>query len=346
MGTRNDVMTGKGQTRYALMLGWPLILEALGLEPRLLLRHAGLPQDLFVRPQARLAPGGYYRLWSTIEALLGDPAFAVDLLDRDFPAEAFDPPLFAAFCSPNLAVAVARIARFKPLLGPMAIEITRPAGDLQITLRCGDEAALPRSLVISELAFFVYLGRRGTRRQIRPLEVTAPGDYSAMPALSDYFGHPMTAGPRISVRIAAADAEQRFLTSNAGMWQFFEPELQRRLADLDVVEDMTARVRSALLELLPSGASSIEAVAERLAVSKRTLQRRLKDEGTHYQAVLSAVRERLAKHYLTRSTISGAEIAYLLGFNDPNSFYRAFHGWTGGTPEALRSSAAATTAWH
>jgi|AntRauTorcE11898_2_1112593.scaffolds.fasta_scaffold13160_2 AraC-like DNA-binding protein len=335
-------MTSHGQKdcqkHYSLMLGWPLILGELGTEPRTVLRHAGLPEDLFTRAQARLAPADYHRLWSSIEELTGDPAFALGLLARDFPAEAFDPPIFAAFCSPDLVTAVARIARFKALLGPLTLEISRPDGDLRVTLCCEDEAALPRSLVIAELAFFLYLGRRGTRRPIEPVEVTAPGDYGALGALTDYFGRPVTAGPRISVRIAADDARRPFLTANAGMWQVFEPELQRRLADLEVGEDMSARVRSALLELLPAGASSIEAVAERLAVSKRTLQRRLRDEDTNYQAVLGAVRERLAKHYLTRTTIRGAEIAFLLGFDDPNSFYRAFQGWTGKTPEALRAS--------
>lgn len=321
------------------MLGWPLILGELGVETRTVLRHARLPEDLFTRTGARLAPADYHRLWSSIDELTGDPAFALGLLARDFPAEAFDPPIFAAFCSPNLATAVGRIARFKALLGPLTLEISRPAGDLRVTLCCEDEAALPRSLVIAELAFFVYLGRRGTRQPLFPLEVTAPGDYGALAALTDYFGSPVTGGPRISLRFAAADAERPFLTANAGMWQVFEPELQRRLADLGVAEDTSGRVRSALLELLPAGASSIEDVADRLAVSKRTLQRRLHDEGTNYQLLLGAVRERLAKHYLTRTTVSGSEIALLLGFNDPNSFYRAFQGWTGKTPQALRASA-------
>jgi AraC-like DNA-binding protein len=332
-------MTGHGQKLYALMPGWPLILRELGAEPRAVLRHARLPEDLFTRAHARLPPADYHRLWSSIDELIGDPTFAVSLLARDLPAEAFDPPIFAAFCSPNLATAVARIARFKALLGPLTLEISRPAGDLRLTLCCEDEEALPRSLVIAELAFFIYLGRRGTGRSLQPLEVTAPGDYGAFGALTDYLGHPVTAGPRISVRIAAGDAQRPFLTANAGMWQVFEPELQRRLTDLEVARDLSGRVRSALLELLPSGVSSIEAVAERLAVSKRTLQRRLQDEGTSYQMVLGAVRERLAKHYLTRTTISGAEIALLLGFNDPNSFYRAFQRWTGNTSEVLRTSA-------
>lgn len=94
--------------------------------------------------------------------------------------------------------AVSLIASFKALLGPLALEISRPEADLPITLRCDDDATLPRSVVIAELAFFVYLDRRGTRRSIQPLEVAAPGDYGALGALTDCFGRPVTAGPRIS----------------------------------------------------------------------------------------------------------------------------------------------------
>ena len=49
----------------------------------------------------------------------------------------------------------------------------------------------------------------------------------------------------------------------------------------------------------------------------------------------------LANHYLKTSTMSGSEISFLLGFEDPNSFFRAFHTWTGRTPELVRTSARA-----
>jgi len=71
-------------------------------------------------------------------------------------------------------------------------------------------------------------------------------------------------------------------------------------------------------------------------MSKRTLQRRLEAEGASFRALLNASRENLARHYLRNTTLSGGEIAFLLGFEDPNSFYRAFQGWTGQTPEGVR----------
>jgi AraC-like DNA-binding protein len=83
----------------------------------------------------------------------------------------------------------------------------------------------------------------------------------------------------------------------------------------------------------------MEAIAERLALSKRTLQRRLEDEGTSYQVVLRDTRAALALHYLERTRIPAAEISFLLGFEEPNSFFRAFSEWTGQTPEAVRREA-------
>ncbi|MDX6260657.1 MAG: hypothetical protein QOH84_2345, partial [Kribbellaceae bacterium] len=74
-----------------------------------------------------------------------------------------------------------------------------------------------------------------------------------------------------------------------------------------------------------------------LAISTRTLQRRLQLESTAFQTILRTTRESLARHYLTNSTMTAAEIAYLLGYDDATSFYRAFHDWTGQTPEAVRT---------
>ena len=121
------------------------------------------------------------------------------------------------------------------------------------------------------------------------------------------------------------------------MWQFFEPELRKRLSDMEAESSYAHRVRSALFKLLPSGLSSIDDVANNLAVSKRTLQRYLSNEKTNFQKELNTTREKLARHYLSNSTYSGAEISFLLGFEDPNSFVRAFRTWTGETPEQVRA---------
>ena len=71
----------------------------------------------------------------------------------------------------------------------------------------------------------------------------------------------------------------------------------------------------------------------------RFLERKLGAEETSFQDELQALRERLARDYLMKTRHTSAEISFLLGYEDPNSFTRAFHSWTGTTPEAHRSAA-------
>ena len=109
------------------------------------------------------------------------------------------------------------------------------------------------------------------------------------------------------------------------MWAGFEPSLQTKLAELDAVASTEDRLRAALVELLPPGEATMRGVGRSLAMSTRTLQRRLSDEGTSYQAVLSSTREALASHYLADETISTAETSFLPGYAVPSPIYRALH---------------------
>ena len=153
---------------------------------------------------------------------------------------------------------------------------------------------------------------------------------------AEYFGVYAQHGPRPLLAFSAADATLPFLTANDEMWQSFQLQLETRLADLDATATATDRVRAVLLELLPSGVASLEATARRLGTSVRTLQRRLQREQQSFQGVLNRTRQDLACHYLKTSDMTCAEISFLLGFEDPNSFFRAFQAWTGQTPERLR----------
>ena len=80
------------------------------------------------------------------------------------------------------------------------------------------------------------------------------------------------------------------------------------------------------------------AVAGKLGTSSRTLQRRLHEEEHTYQGVLNRTREELARHYLGRTDLPGSEISYLLGYEDPNCFFRAYQDWTGATPAQSRAT--------
>lgn len=174
---------------------------------------------------------------------------------------------------------------------------------------------------------------------IFPCRVLAENPPRPIGAYEKFVGAPIRKGKGHAVAFTSSDAMKPFLSTNAAMWSIFEPELRKRLSELDASATMAERVRALWLEALPSGNVAMDAIAGRLALSKRTLQRRLEDEGTSYQEVLRATREALALHYLERTSIPAAEISFLLGFEEPNSFFRAFSEWTGQTPETVRREA-------
>lgn len=100
------------------------------------------------------------------------------------------------------------------------------------------------------------------------------------------------------------------------------------------------RVRSVIADSLLHGAPSLPEVARSLAVSTRTLQRRLAAEQASFSDVLDDVRRERAARYLREPTLSIAEVAYLLGYTEHASFYRAFRRWYDQTPAEFRASVA------
>ncbi|RMG92580.1 MAG: AraC family transcriptional regulator [Candidatus Dadabacteria bacterium] len=306
------------------------------MDPVNVLRRARLPEDLWARPTASLHTDEFFRLWKGLEEEAADPRLPLRL-GSAISLEAFDPAVFAALCSPDLNTAFRRIGRYKRLVCPLAMHLQVGPRSTVVEIEWLDATVdPPAALVGTEVVFLVGLARLATRHRVEPLAVGSPRALEPAEAYADYFGVPVGRAPRARVEFRAEDAARPFLTANEAVWSFFEPELQKRLAALEEGASMTERVRGALLELLPSGSASLEAVARRLGASPRTVQRRLREEGQTFKGVLNRTREKLARHYLRNPALSGAEISFLLGFEDPNSFFRAFRSWTGLTPERAR----------
>jgi AraC-like DNA-binding protein len=329
---------------YAIGEGWKAILSRVGVEYTDVLRRAQLPDDTLNRAAVRLSADAFFRFFEALDASVDDATFWVRLTEAMSP-EYFTPPMFAALCSPDLATATERLARFKPLMGPIVLDVRDGADGLALTYRwTGAAGSRPATLDGMEALFVTRLARLGTRERIRPAEVIVPSVPRDPRPFEDYLGIRMKRGDGIRVRFSAADAHRPFLTANRAMWDIFEPELRRRLADLEGDATFADRTHAVLVEALPSGQVGMGPVARRLGVSSRTLQRRLREEGTTFKAVIDATRERLARHYLGRTQLSATEIAYLLGFDEATSFFRAFQRWTGTTPETLRQRLATESA--
>ena len=102
---------------------------------------------------------------------------------------------------------------------------------------------------------------------------------------------------------------------------------------------LRARVENAISSLLPHGRVVGDAVARSLGMSKRTLARRLSDEGLNFTEVLQQLRRDLADRYLDDPKLQISKIAWLLGFSEVSAFTHAFKRWTGKAPSRMRATA-------
>ena len=103
---------------------------------------------------------------------------------------------------------------------------------------------------------------------------------------------------------------------------------------------LRTKVENAISSMLPHGRVLAEDVARSLGMSKRTLARKLSDEGLNYSEILEHLRRDLAVRYLDDRKLHISKIAWLLGFQEVSAFTHAFKRWTGKTPSQMRTTAA------
>lgn len=186
-------------------------------------------------------------------------------------------------------------------------------------------------------AWMLTIGRRGTGHALSPrrLELTRAPRHRTL--FETHFGCPVTfRAKRNAIVFAQADLERPFLTHNADLLAMLAPQLEAELADRRAGESARDQVKGVIKRLLAGRRPDLREVARELGASTRTLQRRLGDAGVTYQQVLGEARRELAHHYLLHSALDLSQTAYLLGYEDANSFFRAFHQWEGAPPGRWR----------
>jgi AraC-like DNA-binding protein len=134
-----------------------------------------------------------------------------------------------------------------------------------------------------------------------------------------------------------ADIDRPFLTHNADLLAMVAPQLEAELTRQLAQKTISEQVKGIVKKLLAGRRPTLQDVARELHLSTRTLQRRLTDEGVTFQQLMEGARRELAQHYLLHSSLELSETAYLLGYEDANSFFRAFHHWVGTSPAEWRT---------
>jgi len=136
------------------------------------------------------------------------------------------------------------------------------------------------------------------------------------------------------MRVEESRLRQRIAAQPRFAFGILSEHAERLLQRLEGSRTTRGRVESLLMPILHTGQASMDSIAARLAVSRQTLYRRLKEEGVTFETVLDELRHQLSVHYLEGRRATVNETAYLVGFSEPAAFSRAYKRWTGSSPRS------------
>jgi AraC-like DNA-binding protein len=324
--------------RFRVPSTLPRKLEELGVAPAAVLRLAGLPTGLLDAEKILVSTEEFFALYRGLSEASRDPALGLKLGTEDR-VERYDPIGIAALSARSLRDALERLARYKQLTCPEEIRLAERKDECGVqfvwVLAAESEPAL---LVDLCFAWVVAIARRGTGGLVHPKRLELRREAAHREMYEAHFGCPVKfRASQNTLVFDKAALERPFVTHNADLLALVAPQLEVELSQKLAPRAIGAEVKRVLKRLLAGRRPGIEDVAKELRLSSRTLQRRLAEEGATFQQLMQEARSELARHYLLHSSLELNETAYLLGYEDAHSFFRAFHHWEGRSPGDWRA---------
>lgn len=317
-----------------------------GADPDTLLARVGLTAAQLRDPDSRIGLTELMKLGFAAIRDTGEPALGLKMGELCRLTDLGLPGLLA-LTSPTLAEAMDVLTRFEPLTSRCYRGVSRYDSRARavVFFSIAPYNDYNRFVADSLLASWQRLaetltGQGGLVQEVH-LEFPAP-DYE--PHYLETFKAPVHFNRPVNQLVLTTDAASLpVLQAHALLHQQLLAMAHERLKKLTVSETFRGRVQHILGPLLHGQTLSLEETAERLGLPDWTLRRKLKEEGTTFQALLDDMRRDLALGYMQDTQMSFGEIAYVLGFSTPGAFQRAFKRWAGETPGDYRRRIALTT---
>ena len=290
---------------------------------------------------ARISASVMARAWETIPALSGDEAFGLHAA-LEVPIGSFGALEFAAICARNAYEALRSFVRYYPLLGALhVLDLVERGDEVRLTIRNAEQFE-GRSLRHSLENITALLAIRGrVLHDVRPRAVAfahpAPGpwaaaEYARVLQASVTFGAHAT-----SFTCSRRDLIAASCTADPRLSELLE-HLGAALPSAAAARGLVAEVREVVAELLGGRERlTLDQAGRRLAIGRRTLQRRLGQLGVSFAELLDDERRRAAFRLVIGTRRKLTDVAEQLGFASEAALYRAFRRWTGRTPAAFRA---------
>lgn len=315
-------------------------LRERNVDADLLVAQAGLDPASIGVPGRRFPLPATTRLWQLAARETGDESLGL-WVSRYSTHTTFHALGYAFMASRTLRDAMERVVRFNSTVSDVAsVSFTGANGTntLSWSLAPGEQRPADEAME-AVIAAILRACRKLRGHDFAPLRVRLMrGRPQQEQAFVDFFRCPVEyGGEGYQLEFRSEDLDWPLSAGNEDLARSNDRVIEEYLARLEI-GSVATRLRTVLVNELPSGVRSHEEYAAILNMSGRSLQRKLSREGTSFNQVLSETRCDLAKSYLGREhPPTLAETSFLLGFSDTSSFSRAFHRWTGVSPSSFVS---------
>ncbi|HEY3064170.1 MAG TPA: AraC family transcriptional regulator [Methylomirabilota bacterium] len=311
-----------------------------GLSREELLRQARLDEAQLRDPDHRIPISAVARLWRAIAAHTTQPTIGLRL-GKDVRAREFGLVGYVMVCSKTLGEALTRLDRYDRIVSDaLNIELDAAAGATWVRLHVQSPLQALRPAADARVAALVSV----CRELVGPLQLlTVRLPYREPPHTAEYdefFRAPVEFGSLATAFLVSADDLERPVAQcDETLAGYLDHLAQQLLVPADDRPTVRDQIRRRLWADLPDGVPDLTTLARGLGMSSRTLQRRLRDEGTTFHQVLVELRREAAPALLRDGRLAVSEVAFLLGYEDPSSFQRAFRDAFGVSPRVFRRTA-------
>ena len=314
---------------------WNILID-YGYDAESVFLEEGIDREMMLKPGMRITHARADSLLSKLNGLIDDPCWGLRGVKFWHPSH-FNALGYAWLASGTLREALNRAVRYAHLIGEdRQHRLEDTAKGLTVTL--SRSLKLP---ALMDLAMSIWLSacRLNYGSDLNPVEVNfIHSQLACAEEYDSYFKAPVNFNADYDSFTLPADAvDKRLPVGNPHLATLSDQYIITYLAELDK-NNTVQRVKGAIIDMLPSGEISGERVAQKLNMSTRSLQRKLQRAHTTFGALLDEVRQELAEHYIHDSNISLTEIAFVLGYSEYSSFWRAYKRWTKISPSEIRKS--------
>jgi AraC-like DNA-binding protein len=316
-------------------------LGQLGLAREVLLREAKVDERQLRDPDARIPLAAVERLWRVAAEHVPDPAFGLRL-GAETSVREWGLVGYAAAYSSTLGSALNRFAHYSRVVSDalvVRIDTERDATWVRLDVQPALRAFRPA--VDARLAALMSACREMAGAPVTPLLVQL--SYRQPADVKEYerfFGAPLEFGALASsFLLRSEELARRLAMADKTLVSYLETLADQKLASIGAERTLRERVHRVLWAELSERTPSLEGVARTLGVSARTLQRHLRQEGTTFANLLTELRREMAPALLRDGQYGVSEVAFLLGYEDPSAFRRAFQRWFARSPRSFRSAA-------